>query len=55
MTMQRIADDAIIEYIARRSIARRWDGTQYINYTVSYPDGIENDSQDAAKAHSDEI
>jgi hypothetical protein len=43
MTMERIASDAIIEYIARRNIARRWDeeAGKFINYTVEYPGGTE--------------
>jgi len=55
ISQERIASDAILEYIARRNIAHRWDGERYTAYTVSYPDGIENDSQDAEKAPSDEI
>jgi hypothetical protein len=48
ITMERIASDAIIEYIARRNIARRWDedAGKFIKYTVDYPDsigGIESD------------
>ena len=41
MTMERIASDAIIEYIARRNIARRWDeeAGKFVHYTVDYPDG----------------
>jgi hypothetical protein len=41
---QVFVDKAINDAIARHSIARRWDGEQWVNYEVVYP--LESEAND---------